>query len=60
MIMGELKSVGTVIARCSTNPLVWRYSTMNTVLLLTGLLALTLALVLYWNTPGNYFSVAQE
>lgn len=33
---------------------------MNTILFLTGILAMTLAVVMYWKTPGNYFYVAQE
>lgn len=33
---------------------------MNTLLLLTGVMALGAALALYWRVPGQYFSVAQE
>jgi hypothetical protein len=33
---------------------------MNALLLLTGIMALSAAVVLYWRVPGQYFSVAQE
>lgn len=33
---------------------------MNTLLLLTGVMSLGTAVVLYWRLPGQYFSMAQE